>query len=153
MTMRKSIFAILLLLLAAPAGAQDKGTLNPTPLPPLAHPEDPATPAKEVFGRKREPIPLEARSIGFYAKGCLAGAVALPVNGKTWQVMRLSRNRNWGHPAMVRFLENLAEKAPKVGWRGLLVGATDGDHKEDVGRGGVRHGRATEGDAVRYPSA
>ncbi|MEA2951747.1 MAG: penicillin-insensitive murein DD-endopeptidase [Alphaproteobacteria bacterium] len=122
MTMPKAVLSLLLLTLAAPAGAQDKGTLNPTPLPPLAHPEDPATPAKELFGRKREPIPLAARALGFYAKGCLAGAKALPVNGATWQVMRLSRNRMWAHPDMIRYLENLAEKAPKVGWRGLLVG-------------------------------
>ena len=65
---------------------------------------------------------MAARSIGFYAKGCLAGAVALPVNGKTWQVMRLSRNRNWGHPNLVQFLERLADQAPKTGWRGLLLG-------------------------------
>ena len=36
--------------------------------------------------------------------------------------MRLSRNRNWGHPKLVEFLERLAEKAKKVGWNGLLVG-------------------------------
>ena len=36
--------------------------------------------------------------------------------------MRLSRNRNWGHPDLVAFLERLAEKVPKVGWPGLLVG-------------------------------
>jgi penicillin-insensitive murein endopeptidase len=36
--------------------------------------------------------------------------------------MRLSRNRNWGHPKLVAFLERLAEKAKKVGWSGLLVG-------------------------------
>ncbi len=116
------IASLLLLSLATAAAAQDKGTLNPVQLPPLANPNDPATPAKELFGRKREPVPLAARAIGFYAHGCLAGAMALPVNGPTWQVMRLSRNRNWAHPAMVRFLENLAEKAPKVGWNGLLVG-------------------------------
>ena len=46
----------------------------------------------------------------------------MPVNGKTWQVMRLSRNRNWGHPELIEFLERLAVKAPKVGWNGLLVG-------------------------------
>ena len=40
----------------------------------------------------------------------------------TWQVMRLSRNRNWGHPNLVQFLEQLADKAPSTGWRGLLVG-------------------------------
>jgi penicillin-insensitive murein DD-endopeptidase len=38
-------------------------------------------------------------------------------------VMRLSRNRNWGHPAMVAFMERLAEKVPKVSnWSGILVG-------------------------------
>ena len=80
------------------------------------------TPAKLLFGAKTTPAPLAARSIGAYARGCLAGAVALPINGPTWQVMRLSRNRNWGNPVLVRFLEGLASKAPAVGWNGLLVG-------------------------------
>src|SRR5262249_25946709 len=99
---------------AAPALAQDKGTLNPQPLPPLAHPNDPPTRAKELFGRKATPAPLEARTIGFYSKGCLAGGMALPINGRTWQVMRLSRNRNWGHPELVAFLERLADQAPQT---------------------------------------
>jgi len=104
------------------AHAQDLGSVNPKPLPPLANPSDPKNPARELFGRKPAPASLQARSIGFYTRGCLAGGVALPINGKTWQVMRLSRNRNWGHPNLVRSLEKLAEQAPKVGWRGLLVG-------------------------------
>ncbi len=62
------------------------------------------------------------RSIGFYATGCLAGGVALPIDGPTWQVMRLSRDRNWGHPKLITFLERLASNAKKVGWNGLLVG-------------------------------
>jgi penicillin-insensitive murein DD-endopeptidase len=125
MIVKTSIRSLLALLLAgaAAAYAQDKGTLNPVPLPPLANPTDPAVAAKELFGRKSEPVPMAARSIGFYAHGCLAGAVALPINGSTWQVMRLSRNRNWGHPSLIRFLERLADKVPKVaGWPGLLVG-------------------------------
>ena len=36
--------------------------------------------------------------------------------------MRLSRNRNWGHPELVQMLERLAARAPKLGWNGLLVG-------------------------------
>lgn len=79
-------------------------------------------PAKELFGAKRQPAALEARAIGTYARGCLAGAMALPVNGPSWQVMRLSRNRNWGHPDLIAFLERLAATAPRVGWNGLLVG-------------------------------
>jgi penicillin-insensitive murein endopeptidase len=113
---------ILLMLAAAPAMAQDKGTLDPQPLPPLANPSDPKTPAKQLFGRRTKPTKDEARVVGFYAKGCLAGGVELPINGPTWQVMRLSRNRNWGHPALIKFLERLSGKAAKVGWPGLLVG-------------------------------
>src|ERR1700744_2971650 len=107
---------------AAVALAQDKGTLDPKPLPPLANPNDPKLAAKELFGRKLTPAALPERTIGFYAKGCLAGGEALPINGPTWQVMRLSRNRNWGHPKMVKFLERLSAKGAKAGWRGLLVG-------------------------------
>jgi Penicillin-insensitive murein endopeptidase len=66
---------------------RDKGTLNPEPLPPLAKPDNPRTPARELFARKTTPTALPARSIGFYTKGCLAGGVALPINGENWQVM------------------------------------------------------------------
>ena len=104
------------------ASAQDKGILNPQPMPPLAKPDDPHTPARELFGRKTTPTALPTRSIGSYSKGCLAGAVALPINGETWQVMRLSRNRNWGPPSLVEFLERLSEHAARSGWPGLLLG-------------------------------
>jgi penicillin-insensitive murein endopeptidase len=36
--------------------------------------------------------------------------------------MRLSRNRNWGQPELIRTLEQLALDGRKVGWNGLLVG-------------------------------
>src|SRR3954447_13862030 len=108
---------------ASVALAQDPGTLDPKPLPPLANPDAPTTPAKELFGRAREAAPLAARAIGSYAKGCVAGATALPVDGTTWQVMRLSRNRNWGNPKLVAFLERLTKRVPEInGWPGLLVG-------------------------------
>jgi penicillin-insensitive murein endopeptidase len=122
MLVSSRVFLILFLAGAGSALAQDPGTVEDKTLPPLANPDSPSTPAKELFGRKTKPDPVAPRSIGFYAHGCLAGAVALPINGTTWQVMRLSRNRNWGHPKLVEFLERLAEKAKKVGWNGLLVG-------------------------------
>ncbi|TCT05092.1 penicillin-insensitive murein endopeptidase [Aquabacter spiritensis] len=86
-------------------------------------------PAKDLFGAAATPAPLAARSIGFYSKGCVAGAVALPVDGPgatsgpLWQAMRLSRNRNWGHPALVAFIERFAAAARRSsGWSGILVG-------------------------------
>lgn len=115
--------ALLALTLSYAAWPQDKGTLSPQPLPPLAHPGDPSTPAKELFGRQVAPAPLAARTIGFYSRGCLAGAQPLPVNGSAWEVMRLSRNRFWGHPALIAFLERFARKVPTVShWPGILVG-------------------------------
>ena len=96
------------------------------PVPSLAH--IPAlvvkfAPAKVLFGAMSAPSKMAARSIGFYAKGCLAGAKPLPVNGPAWQAMRLSRNRIWGHPTLVRYIERFAKDAKvKDGWPGLLVG-------------------------------
>ena len=119
---------ILILLLtssvvAGAASAQDKGSVDPKPLPPLANPNDPKLGAKQLFGRKILPAAMPTRVIGFYAKGCIAGAEALPVTGDTWQVMRLSRNRNWAHPDMVALLERLAAKVHRdAGWPGILVG-------------------------------
>jgi penicillin-insensitive murein endopeptidase len=113
---------ILLMVTCGAAATQDLGTMNPKPLPPLENPDDPKTPAKELFGRRTAPASMAARSIGYYTHGCLAGGVALPVNGPTWQVMRLSRNRNWGHPRLIEFLERFASKVPSIGWPGLLVG-------------------------------
>jgi penicillin-insensitive murein endopeptidase len=80
-------------------------------------------PAKEFFGTVTTPAPLAARAIGSYARGCLAGGISLPINGPDWQVMRLSRNRNWGTPQLLDFLERLASDARALdGWPGLLVG-------------------------------
>ena len=78
--------------------------------------------AKRVFGSMTDAYPSAARTIGAYARGCIAGAKALATDGATWQVMRLSRNRNWGHPDLIALIERLAKRAPQVGWRGLLVG-------------------------------
>src|SRR3954470_20033994 len=117
------LLTIATLLGAGPALAQDKGSVDPKPLPPLANPDDPKLAAKELFGRKILPAAMPTHVIGFYAKGCVAGAEGLPIDGETWQVMRLSRNRNWGHPRLVDFLERLSRRVPGVnGWPGLLVG-------------------------------
>lgn len=100
------------------------------PVPPTVSPstgDDSGTPglkpAKVLFGGVKTAAPLEARAIGSYAKGCLAGATALPVDGPAWQAMRLSRNRNWGHPKLIALIQKLAEDGrEKDGWPGLLVG-------------------------------
>ena len=83
----------------------------------------PADAAKRVFGLETTPAPGPARVIGGYTKGCLAGARQLPAEGPNWQVMRPSRNRAWGDPVLIDFLERLAVALPAAaGWPGLLIG-------------------------------
>src|SRR5512140_159156 len=126
MNPRLILFPLLLsaaLASGSAALAQDKGSVDAKPLPPLANPNDPKLGAKELFGRKVLPAAMPTRVVGFYAHGCIAGAEALPINGETWQVMRLSRKRNWAHPALVALLERLSAKAHKdAGWPGILAG-------------------------------
>ena len=128
MTVR--IVAALTLSLAC-AGALAGSGRAQAPQPVAAAPMPPAKPAvaesklpaKVLFSKKELPSLGKAMAIGYYPRGCLQGGVELPVNGPNWQVMRLSRNRNWGHPALVNFLERFAQLAAKAtGWKGILVG-------------------------------
>lgn len=83
----------------------------------------PTLTAKQLFGTVKAPAPLAARAVGWYSKGCLAGGKPIAVDGPGWQVMRLSRNRNWGHPDLVALVERLArETTAAKEWPGLLVG-------------------------------
>jgi len=80
-------------------------------------------PAKLLFGPVELPSSQRPESFGSYSKGCLAGAEELPETGPTWQAMRLSRNRNWGHPDLISFVKRLSAKAARQpGWAGLYVG-------------------------------
>ena len=128
-----ALMCALALALALPVALAQDSTTIPAPekkevkkapkkkVAKVAKPAGP--PAKALFGAAKSPAPMAARAIGFYAKGCLAGAASLSVDGPTWQAMRLSRNRNWGHPELIALLEKLATDAKKHdGWPGLLVG-------------------------------
>lgn len=77
---------------------------------------------KYRFGAAKQASSQQAESHGSYAKGCLAGGAELAVTGDSWQAMRLSRNRNWGHPELIAFIGRLGTKAQSIGWDGLLVG-------------------------------
>jgi penicillin-insensitive murein endopeptidase len=105
---RTPAVALALFLAATPAGASEG-----------PRPDDLA---KEHFGAVVTASPPPPRVIGFYSRGCLAGAAELPPDGPTWQAMRLSRGRNWGHPSLIAFVKDLAAAAPEAGLSGILVG-------------------------------
>ena len=124
----RCLVGLIALVAADVAHAQEPGTAGATstPAPAASVPSSSASQpiaAKTLFGAAKVPAPLKAQSIGEYARGCLAGGRAIPIDGPAWQVMRLSRNRNWGHPALVAWLETFAKNAQAHdGWPGLMVG-------------------------------
>ncbi|MGI9395171.1 MAG: penicillin-insensitive murein endopeptidase [Boseongicola sp.] len=79
--------------------------------------------AKELFGAEHSASRQKSAAYGSYAKGCMAGGQKLAETGPTWQAMRLSRNRNWGHPETIKFIQRLSKFAAKQkGWKGLYIG-------------------------------
>ena len=79
--------------------------------------------AKKLFSAKKTSAALSPRAIGSYTRGCLAGAQRLPKSGPAWEAMKLQRNRNWGHPLLIKFLQRFAaESKEQDGWPGLLIG-------------------------------
>ena len=107
-----SLIALLIALLAFAIGfslAPDAGADNEQP-------------AKFAFSAVDAPTSAAPAPLGGYAAGCLAGAARLAETGTGWQAMRLSRNRNWGHPEMIALIERLSGAAQAAGWPGLYVG-------------------------------
>ncbi len=54
-------------------------------------------------------------SIGFYSAGCIRGAKQLASEGTGYQSMRISRNRQYGHPTLIDFITELAKRADALG--------------------------------------
>jgi penicillin-insensitive murein endopeptidase len=75
-----------------------------------------------LWAEAKEPLAGEAASIGSYSAGCLAGAAKLDLDGEGYSVMRPSRRRYFGHPALVHFLQGLGVRAEEAGLARLLIG-------------------------------
>ncbi|MDP5217726.1 penicillin-insensitive murein endopeptidase [Ruegeria sp. 2205SS24-7] len=89
----------------------------------MAGTPDAAPLAKQLFGAQDHGSRQKPAAYGSYSRGCAAGSVQLPETGPTWQAMRLSRNRNWGHPETIDYIQDLSRFAAKQpGWDGLYIG-------------------------------
>ena len=75
-----------------------------------------------VWSDEHTPFPGPADSIGKPAAGCLAGARSLPFDGPGYQVIRISRDRYFGNPETVKFVEDLGRKAKAAGLADFYVG-------------------------------
>ncbi|MGR3494615.1 penicillin-insensitive murein endopeptidase [Citreimonas sp.] len=112
--------ALLCLSLAlAACGSSPRVPEVSAPLDPVLSTRE----AKQLFGTVPAASGQRAEPLGSYSKGCLAGAEQLPETGPTGQAMRLSRNRNWGHPELIDYLGDLSRAAARQpGWNGLYIG-------------------------------
>lgn len=74
------------------------------------------------WGQVEGPSSGAPESVGSYAAGCLLGGVRLPEEGAGYQAIRLTRGRHYGHPNLVRFIEDLSRQADQAGLGLLPVG-------------------------------
>lgn len=109
--------------------------------------------AKDVFGQFRSASQGPAVAIGFYSQGCGQGFVQLPETGPSWQAMRLSRNRNWGHPELISFLVGLSQAAQKAGWNGLYIGDISQPRGGPMLTGHASHQMGLDADIWMLPPA
>jgi penicillin-insensitive murein endopeptidase len=102
-------------------------------VPPVSGPTAPAagvvpSPVDEfksraqAFSRFRDPATGKAGVFGGYSNGCLVGGVPLPRSGPGFELMRLGRNRRYGHPDLVAFIRRLGAAARKKKVGTLLIG-------------------------------
>ncbi|TNH07504.1 penicillin-insensitive murein endopeptidase [Testudinibacter sp. TR-2022] len=68
------------------------------------------------------PIQGSANPIGGYSNGCIIGAEALPLRGEGYQVIRSQKNRYYGHPELLAYLQRLGKKAKQAGLQNVLIG-------------------------------
>ncbi len=69
----------------------------------------------------RGPSAGPAQVWGLYSEGCIAGAAALPLEGEGYQAIHPNRRRNYGHPELLDFVEDLARQTSEAGLGVLAV--------------------------------
>ncbi|WP_299441897.1 penicillin-insensitive murein endopeptidase [uncultured Rhodospira sp.] len=82
----------------------------------------PSLAAESPWSRQTTPAQGPVRVIGGYTEGCIAGAVALPLDGPGYAVLRPQRLRYFGHPDLIAVVRDLGARAAAQGWGTLLVG-------------------------------
>jgi penicillin-insensitive murein endopeptidase len=66
-----------------------------------------ASAGESPWSRAKGPAKGPALSIGGYSAGCVQGAKELPLEGGSYMVMKPERRRNFGHPLLVDFVQQL----------------------------------------------
>lgn len=111
------VFAATLLvsLLASDAGASDARAQDAAPSRNLGA-------VAKQWRSLRAPAAGPASSIGTCSCGCLQGAVQLPASGRGYEVLRLGRNRRYGHPSLVAYIKRVSAAAADAKLGLVVVG-------------------------------
>ncbi len=104
------MFGVLVASLVAVLGAKAQAVAAPLPFD------------AKPWAIQVKPAAGAPKAIGDYSRGCVQGAVVLPEHGPGYQVMRPARRRNFGHPALVAFVQRLAKSLRKQKLGPLMVG-------------------------------
>jgi len=63
-----------------------------------------------------------SEAIGYYTSGCIKNPAVLPRDAIGYQVIRLSRDRFYGHPELVDYIKSLGESVANLYGGTLLIG-------------------------------
>jgi penicillin-insensitive murein endopeptidase len=140
------IVAILLALDAGatPPGSADAGT-------PLLPPRKLGLVA-QLWGAL--PLPAEGvpQAIGTTSCGCLQGGARLPASGMGYEALHLGRNRRYGHPALIAYVERLGAAAATLR-RLVVVGDLSQPRGGPTPSGHRSHQTGLDGDIGYAPPA
>jgi len=78
--------------------------------------------AQPEWGKATAPAPGPVHILGSYTNGCIAGARSLPPEGPGHQVVRMSRNRYFGHPETIDYLLNFGRRVAGANLGIALIG-------------------------------
>ena len=81
----------------------------------------PATAQEISWGGILNPAQGVPNAVGSYSNGCIDGAHELPPEGAGYQVVRLNRHRNYGHPDLVRYIIDLGERVEEAQIGTMLI--------------------------------
>lgn len=110
---------VIALVAAADAGAP---ATTPAPIPAAVPPVPKLGLVAKQWQAQRAPSDGPSLSIGTCSCGCLQGAATLPVSGRGYEVLHLGRNRRFGHPSLIAYVERLAAAAKTAQVGPLVVG-------------------------------
>jgi penicillin-insensitive murein endopeptidase len=143
------IIALMLLALAAGAPPPDAADAGGAGAPTLA-------PRKlglvaQLWGGLPLPAPGAPQVIGTTSCGCLQGGAKLPASGRGYEALHLGRNRRYGHPELIAYIQRLGAAAAKKPGGFVVVGDLSQPRGGPTPSGHRSHQTGLDGDVGYAP--